>query len=102
MNDIIKAKYVLGSLTLEDLEEKIRGLDVVVDCVHYDEWNFRGKWMLLWQGSDEDDDADLKLPLDSPVKLEGGKVFLSYAGEEIEMSFGTMKFQKKKIEIPLS
>jgi hypothetical protein len=95
----LKNKYLLGGLTLGDLEEKIRGLDVVVDCVHYDEWVFRDKWMMLWRGNDDEDDPELKLPFDSPVKLEGGKVFLSYAGEEIELSFGTMKFHLKPIEV---
>jgi hypothetical protein len=96
----LKNKYLLGGLTLGDLEEKIRGLDVVADCVHYGVWTFRNKWMLLWQSVDDvDPDPDLKLPLDSPVKLEDGKVFLSYAGEEIEMSFGTMKFHVKPIEL---
>ena len=96
----LKNKYLLGGLTLGDLEEKIRGLDVVVDCVHYGGWIFRNKWMLLWQGEEDvDPDPDLKLPLDSHVKLEDGKVVLSYEDEEIELSFGTMKFHLKPIEL---
>jgi hypothetical protein len=92
MTNELKNKYYLGELTLGDLAEKIKGLDVVVDHVHYKDWRFSRDKMLFWYSGEDEDVPDFEILLNSPVRLMDGKVvvFDRLMGQDIILSFGRM------------
>ena len=103
MDDIIKAKHVLGGLTLGDLKDQIKGLHVFIDGTLYGSTYISGEVFQLW-ASPLRHGASRNIDLDSPVKLKDGKVILLDRNGLFEetITFGQLAFTEKKIEIPIS
>ena len=104
MNDIIKNKYVLGGLTLGDIKDKIKGLEVDIDTVFYPVSRISGEVLELWETTErcyDDEPADRTIDLDNPIDIKDGAVILldDLTGFKEMMVFGEMRFVQTKIEI---
>jgi hypothetical protein len=107
MDDIIKAKHVLGALTLGDLKDQIKGLEVYIDDVFYAVQRIEDDFLMLWETSERyyhDEGADRLIDLSTPIKLRDGHIIIldEFSNIEETMVFGKNEFTEKKIEIPLS
>ena len=105
MNDVVRNKYVLGALTLGDIRDRIKGLEVDIDTVLYPVVRISGEVLELWETTERhynDEAADRTIDLDSPIKIKDGAVILLDELTDIEetMVFGEMKFVQTRIEIP--
>lgn len=105
MNDVVRNKYVLGALTLGDIRDRIKGLEVDIDTVLYPVVRISGEVLELWETTERhynDEAADRTIDLDSPIKIKDGAVILLDDLTDIEetMVFGEMKFVQTRIEIP--
>lgn len=104
MNDIIRNKYVLGGLTLGDIRDKIKGLEVDIDTVLYPVARISGEVFELWETTERcynDEPADRTIDLDSPIQIKDGAVILldDLTGFKEMMVFGETRFVQTKIEI---
>jgi hypothetical protein len=104
MNDIIRNKYVLGGLTLGDIRDKIKGLEVDIDSVIYPVARISGEVLELWETTDrcyDNEAADRTIDLDSPIYIKDGAVILldELTGFKETMVFGETKFVQTRIEI---
>ena len=105
MSDVVRNKYVLGALTLGDIRDRIKGLEVDIDTVLYPVVRISGEVLELWETTERhynDEAADRTIDLDSPIKIKDGAVILLDELTDIEetMVFGEMKFVQTRIEIP--
>ena len=113
--DIIKAKHVFGDLTLGDLKDHIKGLEVYIDDIFYAVQRIEDDFLMLWETSeryyhdegaftDVGRGADRLIDLSTPVKLRDGHIIIldEFGNIEEKMVFGNIEFKEKKIEIPLS
>jgi hypothetical protein len=107
MNDTLKNKHVLGALTLRDLKETIFALrlcSVEIDGELYERFAFYSDMIEVWKDErqyQDDEPADLRYDLDSPVKVKDGKVVVidPVADMETTLVFGKIAFVPTKIEI---
>lgn len=106
MNDEIKTKHVLGALTLSDIKDRIRGLEVRIDEIIYVTSSIMENQIELWETFErlyDNDPPDRSISLDTQIRLRDGNVILDYpeTGIEEEMTFGRTEFIPVKIEIDL-
>lgn len=104
MNDIIRNKYVLGGLTLGDIRDKIKGLDVEIEGIFYLSMEISGEALQLWETTErhyDNEPADRTIDLDSPIQIKDGAVILldDLTGFKETMVFGETRFVQTKIEI---
>lgn len=106
MSDIVRNKYVLGGLTLGDIRDRIKGLEVHIDgALYYPAARISGEVLELWETTErhyDNEPPDRTIDLDSPIKIKEGTVILVDDLTDIEetMVFGEMKFVQTRIEIP--
>jgi hypothetical protein len=102
----LENKHLLGGLTLRDLKDKVETIGVWcvdIDGYFWERFQFNPDKIELWKANseyEEDFPADEAIDLDTPVKIRDGKVVVTIAGVEQEMTFGKMQFIPQEIKIP--
>ena len=104
MSDIVKNKHVLGGLTLGDIGDKIKGLEVDIDSLLYPVARISGEVLELWETTDrcyDNEPADRTIDLATPIKVKDGAVILLDELTDIEetMVFGKTEFIQRRIDI---